>query len=614
MIINNGCMKIYAYRRTADKGENCTMTKAKRLNILKKKSWTGKEVGQLLIASLLNDIKQQGQAEKTMLFSQADFWKVEHTLGSDEDLESYGVYKALQQSILDIYNRCGGIYQQFHNGFHRLLVELNSVMDADEAEKALDYTPLIMTESQYNRLEANAKQTVRGYKASYYSMFFHVLRKCLDAREEAPEPIRAALEATKRIPARDISFSGSYNEIMENGYFALPDGQRSDSMTSEEWKKTIDEYYSAHSNVTPKTFAKSYELLYKGAKAIRKYVLEQTGKSLDGTDKAIEEALCNIIKLLGRDKSNPLAEQIAEALGFSPAAKWHAYEELPQGLTAYDLLSAIVKDKAEPKAYLKAIKTEYAELYAALNAYIEEHVPKARGLKANQLYKDIISWGELTESGVIGYSDIIEPTVIEIVCEAGSKDTTEKMRNRIRAASGGIAILKYPTKSQIDESGDYKEAKAPLLFFDTLYALEGNKEKIKSMQGYVHNLIYPALGYLYAFNTLMEIFSKVYDLPELAEVVRQETTSLETSMSRYNERLYFFYVDVYGDTEEQKHKRTIIKKCFAPLEAELLQPSQEAIEGITKELTELGFSNEARQKLKYLDAFIYRLMESGEGA
>ena len=30
-------------------------------NLLKKKGWTGEEVGKLLIASMLNDIKQQGQ-------------------------------------------------------------------------------------------------------------------------------------------------------------------------------------------------------------------------------------------------------------------------------------------------------------------------------------------------------------------------------------------------------------------------------------------------------------------------------------------------------------------------------------------------------------------------
>ena len=40
---------------------------------------------------------------------------------------------------------------------------------------------------------------------------------------------------------------------------------------------------------------KSYELFFKGAKAIREFVLERTGKELDGTDEEIEEALNDIL-------------------------------------------------------------------------------------------------------------------------------------------------------------------------------------------------------------------------------------------------------------------------------------------------------------------------------
>ena len=74
--------------------------------LLKKKGWTGKEVGQLLIASMLNDIKQQGQGEKTPLFSQADFEKMESSLNSDFDYLSYGVYRELYSSIIDSFNSC----------------------------------------------------------------------------------------------------------------------------------------------------------------------------------------------------------------------------------------------------------------------------------------------------------------------------------------------------------------------------------------------------------------------------------------------------------------------------------------------------------------------------
>ena len=604
-------------------------------NLLKKKGWTGKEVGQLLIASMLNDIKQQGQGEKTPLFSQSDFEKMESSLTSDRDYISYGVYRDLYSSIIDSFNRGQGLYQQFYNGFSRLFTELREVENADNAQKNIDDTPLIMTESQYKRLEAEAVQTLRGYKESYYSLLFYILEKFLDAGDEAPEPIRTAIEATKKIPAEKITFSRSYNEQMGEGYYTLPDGRRSDQLTSEEWQKALmDCFLSRHKltiNGEPATaeetvqhynqnrLIKSYELFFKGAKAIRELVLERTGKELELTDEEIEEALNDTIDYVGKARYTPTAEQIAEALDFSEPTEWHTYEELPEGLTAYDLLDLVTDSsqyaETDPKQHLKAFKAEYTELYNALNAYIEKNVPKARGLKPNQLYKDIVSWGELADAEIIGYSSLIQPNDREVVqIWTGGEDTTETKSKRLRTGLRGIAILKNPASYQTDENGDYIEKKSPLHFFQSLYTLEGDGDKIAEIHGYTDNLIYPALGYLYAFNALMDIIGGVYDLPELAEVAHFDTTLFESKMSGFNGMLYLFYHNVYGNEEEQEHKRAIIKEVFSPLEADTLKPSQEAIAEITEELTKLGLSSDARKKLKYLDTFIDRLMNSGEGA
>ena len=608
--------------------------------LLKKKGWTGKEVGQLLIASMLNDIKQQGQGEKTPLFSQADFEKMESSLNSDFDYLSYGVYRELYSSIIDSFNRGQGLCQQFYNGFSRLFTVLREVQTADNVQKAYDDTPLIMTESQYKRLEAEAVQTLKGYKESYYSLLFYILEKFLDAGDEAPEPIRTAIEATKEIPAEKITFSRSYNEQMGEGYYSLPDGRRSDQMTSEEWQKALEEEIlrthkltingePASTEETIREYnrdrlIKSYELFFKGDKAIRELVLERTGKELDGTDEEIEEALNDIIlndtiDYVGKARYNPNAEKIAEALGFSTPTEWHTYEELPEGLTAYDLLDLITDssryEETDKKKHLKAFKTEYKELYTALNAYIEENVPKARGLKPNQLYKDIVSWGELADAGIIGYSSLIQPDDREIVqIWTEGEDTTENKSKRLRTGLRGIAILRNPASYQTDENGDYIEKKSPLPFFLSLYTLEGDGDKIAEINSYIDNLIYPALSYLYAFNSLMGIIGKVYDLPELEEVARYDTRLFESKMSGFNGMLYFFYHDVYGNEEEKQRKRAIIKEIFRPLEADTLKPSQEAIEEVTAELTKLGFSSDARKKLRYLDAFIDRLMNSREGA
>lgn len=594
-------------------------------NLLKKKGWTGEEVGKLLIASMLNDIKQQGQQNKEPLFSQSDFEQMESSLTSDRDYLTYGVYRDLYSSIIDSFNRGQGLYQQFFNGFSRLFAEFREVENADNAQKSIDNTPLIMTESQYKRLEAEAVKTLSGYKDSFCALMFHCLDNFLEAdeayiKEEAPA-IWEALEATKKIPATGNRFLPLYNETYGEGYYSLPDGRRSDQMTGEEWQKTLELTINGDpATADQNRLIKSYELYFKGAKAIRAELLERTGKAPDLTDEELEEALEDTIDYVGRAGFNPNAEQIAEALDFSTPTEWHTYEEPPEGLTLYDLLELYPEEfrgafEADEKEALKHFKKDAPALYDALKAYIESKVPQARGLKPNQLHKDIISWGELVTTGLIGCSELIQPDDRQIIDIATrGEDTTENKSKRLRTGLNGIAILKHPAPFQMDEQGDYIEQKSPLHFFQSLYTLEGDGDKIAEIQGYTDNLIYPALGYLYAFNALMDIIGGVYDLPELAEVAHFDTTLFESKMSGFNGMLYLFYHEVYGNEAEKQHKRAIIKEAFIPLEAETLKPSQKAIEEITAELTKLGLSSEARKKLKYLDAFIDRLMNSGEGA
>lgn len=603
--------------------------------LLKKKGWTGKEVGQLLISSMLNDIKQLDKKDKTILFSQSDFEKIENSLTFEYDYTVYGVYRALYSSIIDSFNRGQGLFQQFYNGFFRALNILYEVQHADLMQKNLDDTPLILTESQYNKLKLKAVKTLREFNESYYSILFHLLDNFLDDETKAPEPIITAIENTKKIPAEKISFSRSYNEQTRNGYYTLPDGRRSDRMTNEEWQKALDEIFMSTHKLTingkpatteetkkeykQESLVKSYELFFKGPQDIKKFVFEKTKKELKYTDEEIEEAITYIIDFLGDAQHNSITKELAKALDLLEPKEWHIYEQLPKDLTAYELLGLIVDSsqykETDPKKHLKAFKTEYTELYNALNTYIIKNVPKAKGLKANQLYKDIVSWGELADAEVIGYKRLIQPDdaqIIDIVTD--SEDTTENKSKRIRAFAKGIAIIKSPNETQVDENGDYIEPKNPLYLIKSVFTLEDNAKEVTEIQKNLYNLIYSALGYLYAFNALMKIIGKVYDLPELENVTHYDTSFFENKMYTYNKILYYFYYDVYGNETEQQRKRTIIKKIFTPMQAEFLKPSQEAIEEVTEKLVKLGFSSDARRKVRYLDTFIDRLMSNGEGA
>lgn len=604
-------------------------------SLLSKKGWTGEEVGKALIASLLNDIRYQGQ-EHELLFTQADFDKMESSLSTDRDYLAYGVYRDIYSSIVDTYNRGQGLYQQFYNGYYRYVMHLQGAMKADNALKQAEYYPLIMTEEQYRKAERETVEEKKRFGESFYSLVFTLLEyflNALDNGEKVPADIAKAIEATKKEPAKGHALYSSYNELMGEGYYTLPDGTRSDQMTSEEWQEALKKLYlSSHKltiNGRPATaeetiqhyngnrLLKGWELFFRGADAIKEAYRERTGKELpEAGDQEILDELELVLDGIGKAPYNPLRSSLYELYTEETPTEWHYYTEAPEGLTAYDLLDLIIDesgsyaDLAEQKAKLKAFKTEYKDLYTALEAYIKENVPRAGELKPAQLYKDFIGWGELAEHKIGGFESLLATNTREIIEYLGRQGL--KFADRKRAMFRGIAIIQQPESYQLTESGDYKEATNPLSGLDSIDNIAEDNQKRIEIEELQHHLFIPALSYLYAYNALIELIGAVYDIDGI-EVAKVDTSYFESQLEGFNGLLYNFYYTVDGDKEEKARKRELIKEVFSPVYAEDYKPTAEAIATVKEELSKLGISSTARKKLKDFESLIAEL-DNGEGA
>lgn len=606
-------------------------------SLLGKKGWTGEEVGKALIASLLNDIKNQGR-EYEPLFTQADFDKMESSLSTDRDFLAYGVYRDIYSSLVDTYNRASGLCQQFYNGYYRYLMHLKDAMTADEALQEVENYPLIMTAEQYTRLQKETLERKKMFGESYYTLLFSLLEDFLNAldngeADKVPADIRQAIEATKTEPAKGHALYSSYNELMGEGYYTLPDGRRSDKMTTEEWQEALKEFYLKSHSLTidgkqaspeetlkyynQERLLKGYELFFNGVDGIKEAFKEATGKDLgEGQDEEILGELSRILEGTGKAPANPDSKALAEFLGENSPTEWHIYTDAPEGLTAYDLLDLITDSsryaETDEKEHLKTFKNEYPTLYTALDAYIREAIPKAKSLKATQLYKDFIGWGELAELKIADFETLLQPAdedIIQLLQERGLKFADQR-----RAFIRGIAIIQNPQSWNIDENGNYIGASVvnPLRKFETIENLGNDNNARLELDALRNNLFIPALSYIYAFNALVELVGAVYDIDGMEEA-KVKTALYESQLEAFNSTLYMFYYNVYGDKEEQTRKRELIKELFVPVYIERLKPTEEDIADMKVKLSKLGTSTTARKTLSDFDSLIAEL-NNGEGA
>lgn len=621
----------------------------------KKYTWSGEEVGKALLTSTILDIKYRNDPDYKPILSQADFEIMENSLSTDEDYLVYGVYKDIYGSILDAYNRGQGFFQQFYNGYSRFTNYFYLCLQADDAVRHFDEYPLVMTRSQYERCKEKAGEKLKAVRESFGSVLFHVLSYFMAYTEEAPESVREAIKAAKQEIVTNQRILSVYKKIYGSGYYRLPDGRRSDEMSLLEWQKALHDTWfklycpnkrkkertveGVYRNYCDDRLLKSYRLFYNGITGIKQRYKELVGKEMpelsDREEFLLLRALEDLPGFYGEKNQNenekssvPLYSLEVFLSGLIEGhvlgvVEWLAYEESPK-ITKYQVLTEGLelcdgargnRDVEGFQYPLDEFMADYPALYKALEAYLKKIIPAFREMNSSDYLDEAISRGELADVGIANYRELTVPTVDHIVNwyagEAEGKVSSDRYSFQRRANCGGIAIIQEPAKEQIDENGDYKKASYPVSVTWNLYSLAASEIQKEELDFCQNNLFKPALRFLYAFNALMKIIGAVYDIADM-EAIRLSTETFESQLNSFNNLIYIFYGKVYGSMEDKKLKRKLIKELFPPVDIEGLKPTKEAIEAVTAELRDLGFTLQARKKLKNFDRYIALLMGEGE--
>lgn len=599
--------------------------------LLNKKTWRGDELGKLLMSSLIHDVKQvRENKEPTPLFSQSDFEALERSLKTSTDYTAYGIYTDLYASIIDNYNRSQSQYQQFLQGYHRLLHYFTDVQNAENAELSLINQPYIFTEKQYNDLKEIEQKKLDNIKISYIELFFNILEHAINNGENSDKELLEAIAKYEDIPETNKDNIQAYFDIVKPSYSILPNGKRSDKLTPEEWQeeeeKQILDKFKLTINGKPATKEKTLKeysynqkiekasIVFNGVEGIRNKVKEKTGQALDLSDKDIKEAIYSYEHFDRLDTHiNPAEQAILDILEYPPVKKQKLYDIEELEITKLDTLEAFIdetnslKPAKESIEVLQVIKEHYSDLYKLIKDYIEEALPETKKLTKKQLNTPIFTWKELSEViplykryTTVDYNGIIE----------AYKETTENWKTYRK----GIAIIKDYRPDQVDDKGYYIEPKSPLLYTSTLENIIKDNDTLEAIEDLSTYLIEPSITYLYAFNTLLDILQNVYQIEDL-DILKADIDYIKRRTEAYNSSIHFFYMTVRGNGEEEKeNKRAIIKTIFTEIKAEEYKPTKKAIDKVTKEIDSLGLSPKAKKQYRYLDKFINALTVDTKGA
>ena len=601
--------------------------------LLNKKAWTGAEVGKALIASFAHDVRNKGNKDKEPLFTQAEFNRMTDSLQTEQQIGAYLVYEKIYSGCIDSFNRSESFTQQFLHGYYRLLTELDRVMQAAQALKAVEEYPLILSKAQYERILAAEQEKKKSIETTFNHILFDYLEYCIANIAEAPEAIRKAIEACKKEAVSNSRILDNYNADMGEGYYILPDGTESRSCSNEEWQQALQRAYIKEHNLPKditeqelKDYVFNYnaarylqviELLFKGKDALLEWAKEQGFDTEELEQSDIEDFVERVLEHEGSYAKGTIADTLSTgSLERESYCKWVDIKEAPEGLTKYDIIaepellnrySGGFSDDTPEEQQLEEFTADYPALYKALTAELK----KALKIKSKPATDKIYTWGELADIGLGFYPSYIEVTDTDIIDYYCATDTEEEKQKRQRAAFRGIAVIAEGSgyNYNIDKAtGDYIEPVNPYTQVMSLDSI--GIEDAMQIEGYTSILIAPAAKYLLAYNAFLDILAVSYDIPDI-EAGKADLSGLESRIDAYNNLLYMAFEGMAGSKEEKRRKRKLLQDYFSPIDWNSLKPTSEAIEEVTKQLNDLGMGRKAADKLKTYDAFIDILMGGG---
>lgn len=610
------------------------MADIKRL--LKKKGWTGRELGILELSNMAIMFRQALEGKEPQpIVEQARFREMINGITDRQQGQIYNGYISIHEWLSIRYNIAQTQLQQAQLQYRTLAAYVTDAIFAEDVYHYIEQLPAIMTEKQYrDAREAGLKKwlydedgTERGDSlAALIERGISFYTKQLQTNPAKPNPLKAIRKKYIAEPVKSKLILEGYNEVMGEGYYTIEDGsgRRSDTMTAEEWQEAI---------TTP---------------AMKQALKTTDGSGTEYTQQIATRRLLERAKVIFEGGTEADADEAQQKKdyerGLATPVKWHYYEEAPADLTKWDIVEAGLMcfygglfcgmdvSEGEYLAELEDFLTEFRELADAIIADIEklyltgkdplqplsaegrEPLKDIASLPLQDWSSTVFSWGDLYKLDVYGFKKDAEA------------DTTIFDGNK-RAILNGIAILRasdlLDRSPRINESGYYVEPDIMHTlsnftleaFFPEAEDYADNLEIVETARQTLIESYYHLKGYNYA----LEIIASFYDVPEIA-IFQMNTSGIEDKIRAFNGLVPILYKKIldtdYEDKELKERKLQVLKDLFQPIDYEALTIPEEKKEAAQQLLVD--FKAFQPENANRFDGMLCTLPEpedeDGEGA
>ena len=213
--------------------------------LLKKKGWTGAELGKLSIANFMLNYKknlENNAPSEDLLISESEFKKMLSTIKDPLEQKTYNGYVDLYDWLIRTLQASIAQEQQAQLQHNALLNTVSNALFAEDMYIYISQLPAIMTQKQYDDsfkewAKENFKTRVNILELIFFALdYYSVLFVNDPSANNILKPLKKDLD---KKPVKNKHILNCYNEINDNGYYTLEDGTRSDSVSREAWHELL---------------------------------------------------------------------------------------------------------------------------------------------------------------------------------------------------------------------------------------------------------------------------------------------------------------------------------------------------------------------------------------